>query len=240
MEEKKDNIFSINTEFLINNGLHCSLLSIDKLYDYILTKNKSCNIYEFIKQDYERLFFIDYQFTIFNSNFISISYSWSSNIKDLITSLMVFSKKVNINYLWMDAFCIDQYDIKSRKAGLKAINYVYQKATYHLCINLRSLERLWCQYELAMRQNVKPNSTMFLFSDNEKELILKNNINELIRIYNFSFNNCYTTFTEDREYIENEINSHFKSVDIFDKQFKSNYMGAIYRYKEINKINDKF
>lgn len=207
---------------------------------YILTKNKNCTIYEFVRNDYERLLFIDSQFTIFNSNFITITYSWESNIKELITYLMVFSKKVNINYLWMDAFCINQKDKENKSTSLKSLEYVYKNATYHLCIHLKSLERMWCQYELAIRQNIKPNSTMFLFSDHEKELILTKNINELINIYNFSFNNSKTTFIEDKKYIEKAITFHFESINIYDNQLKHNYIGAIYRYKEINKIKTNF
>jgi hypothetical protein len=226
----------LDDNFKITNGLHSCLISIEKVYDYIYTKNINCTIYKFIEsmEDYERLFFIDNQFTIFNSNFITITYTWNTNIKDLINNLMIFSKKVNINYLWMDAFCIDQKS-NNIELQLKALDYVYQNATYHLCIYLTSLERLWCQYELSIRQTMKPNSTMFLFSDSEKNDILDKNLDKLIKIYNFTFDKSKVTQEKDKEHVKQTIIKLFKSIENFDEQLKRNYLGAIYRYKEINK-----
>eukprot|EP00808_Paulinella_micropora_P005212 g20427.t1 len=90
-----------------------------------------------------------------NSLYAVVSYCWSEyDVRSLCTDIWEAIKLHNLDtvvkYVWVDIFCVPQYDQALLIRHISALPTIYANARYHLIVGNYPHTRVWCVMEIAI------------------------------------------------------------------------------------------
>eukprot|EP00808_Paulinella_micropora_P015643 g489.t1 len=95
-----------------------------------------------------------------NSLYAVVSYCWSEyDVRSLCSAIWEEIKLRDlagvVKYVWVDLFCVPQYDQALLIRHLSALPTIYANARYHFIMGNYSHTRLWCVMEIAISTATK-------------------------------------------------------------------------------------
>lgn len=176
------------SERFINLNVIISLLEI-----FNLTYLNTYKIYEFLNENKEKYNIWKYinsaEYIHYNSpcNYnklaivrLCLSYSWQECLYELLQKCLNKNRTYK-TFIWIDIFCVNQFNNKIKNKSLNKINDVYYVADIYNISSLDAFGRYWCCYEMSLEK--KATDTILI---NKKELS-KKIIYELKNIFNNIF-----------------------------------------------------
>lgn len=83
---------------------------------------------------------------------ICLSYSWKECLYNLLNEILNKSCKNFKVFIWIDIFCVNQFNEKIKKKGLDKIKNVYYIADIYIISSLKAFSRYWCCYEMSLEK----------------------------------------------------------------------------------------
>lgn len=257
MIEDKDVINYNNYDFsdkFINIKVIISLLEF-----FNLTKFNTHEIYEFFKNNKKKYNIWKY---IYNSEHIHcqtssnyekfvilrncLSYSWEECLYDLLKECLN-NNRCYKTFIWLDIFCVNQFNEKIKSEGLNNIDHAYHIADVYNISSFLAFERYWCCYEMSLKKksidgtiincnndlNTKITNVLNnLFNSvfNNSELLYNENCNKYIYKYILEFQKI-KEFDENRFNLENAKITYDKDKYFIQEKIINRY-GTIYEYEK--------
>lgn len=108
---------------------------------------KLLNISEYIH--YNESFQYDKRFIIR----LCLSYSWKECLYDLLIKCLNNSDSYK-TFIWIDIFCVNQFNDYIKNKGLNRINDIYYVADIYDISSLEAFKRYWCCYEMSLKKKL--------------------------------------------------------------------------------------
>lgn len=139
------------------------IISLLEFFD--LKKFSTYEIYNFFNNNKEKYNIWKYLYNIeyihyktpsnYKINFIlriCLSYSWEECLYDLLKRCLNVNNASYKIFIWIDIFCVNQFNNDIKLKGLDKIDNVYYIADIYNISSLKAFERYWCCYEMSLKK----------------------------------------------------------------------------------------
>jgi len=156
-----------------------------------------------------------------DNNYITITYNWLIKINDFFSKIATICFENNINpdreYFWLDIVCINQFFETDKQ--LENLSSIYEQSNNHLLLSGDSLFRVWCIYEISLRNGKTLISKTFKneLNINEENWSSSSFVYGTHYIFKWSYEKCNSTFISDKIMIEKEIIKKYKTILNFEE-----------------------
>lgn len=159
---------------LDNEIFNLTSLNTYEICDFFYKNKKKYNIWKYLNNsEYVNDSSLEYDnFVIIR---LCITYSWEECLYDLLDMCLKKNRVYKI-YIWIDVFCVNQFNNKIKMKGLNKIKNIYYIADIYNISSIKALGRYWCCYEMSL--NKKANDIIIL---NNKGIIKENMQNEELK-----------------------------------------------------------
>lgn len=187
---------------------------------------------------------------------VCISYSWKECLYDLLKKCLNKSRSYKI-FIWIDLFCVNQFNEKIKKKGLDKIDNVYGISDIYSISSLDAFKRYWRCYEMSLKKDfidgglinkadikmninlklkenfnkVFNNDNILLYNDDNKikEYVLEFNKIKEFKKNNFELKKADITYEKDKKFIENKILEKYKSIEEYENRINIYIYLIMYR-----------
>ena len=218
----------IKTKELVARTAHLNLTSSE-------IKAQHWDMYGGISEIFDEDCFLDLSFRDLSKNdYAVITYVWDGSYwKDMSG---VLEQKVNAPYVWVDIFCLNQCLPTSEKMRvIKESGNIYADAAEYHLLGLMCLDRLWCNYELALGvspifsagddfgEGSKTAATeqkylMVLKQRARKMRLRELRVVSLLKPLSPHFQDAQCTVETDRSLVQQQIINQHGSLDLFNER----------------------
>lgn len=186
-----------------------------------------------------------------------ISYSWEECLYELLKKSLDKSSSYKI-FIWVDLFCVNQFNDKIKMKGLNNIDYAYSISDIYNISSIKAFNRYWCCYEMSIEKRaidgILINKLQFdikkkinqklkeifseIFKDKLSYLNNKDKIKEFILIFQnsdefnkhkFSLKNANISINKDKEYIDEKILKKYKTIEEYENRINVYMYLILYR-----------
>lgn len=142
---------------------------------------------------------------------ICLSYSWEECLYDLLKECLN-NNRCYKTFIWIDIFCVNQFNEKMKLKGLNNIDYAYHMADIYNISSEAAFGRYWCCYEMSIK---KKSIDGIIINNNDN---LNPDISNILsNIFNNIFNDINLLYKEDcKKYIYKYI-LEFQKIKEFEK-----------------------
>lgn len=222
-------------------------LNTYQIKDFFYKNKEIYNIWKYLNDSEYINYNISSDYDEFVITRLCISYSWKECLYELLEYCLKQNRVYRI-YIWIDVFCVNQFNDDIKTKGLEKIKDVYYIADIYNISSIEAFSRYWCCYEMSLnkiatdsiilnKKNIIKNiehdnelknifNRMFkndlLFCDENDEKIKKYIIefqnNLKIKENIFSLTNVNITNIQDKDYINNKILEKYKTIEEYEKR----------------------
>lgn len=232
-------------------------LNTHNIHDFFNNNKKKYNIWKYLSEseyincnvpsNYDKLVILR----------ICLTYSWEECLYDLLNNCLNNNKNYK-TFIWIDIFCVNQFNQDIKMKGLNNIDKAYYIADIYNISSLKAFERYWCFYEMSLNKKSKDgfilNETNLVKSDKIANIIKKiidnifnnnNNFdsdNNIIYKYmlefqkikefkknKFSLKNAKIKYNKDKYFIESKIINKYNTIEEYEKRLNMYIYLMIYR-----------
>lgn len=251
-----DRFFNIKIIMALLEIFNLTSLDTYEIYNFFCKNKKKYNIWKYLNSsEYINDSSLEYDnFVIIR---LCITYSWKECLYDLLNQCLKKNRVYKI-YIWLDIFCVNQFNSEIKMKGLNKIKNIYYIADIYNISSMEAFNRYWCCYEMSL--NKKANDIIILnkneiikdkinneelkeifneifkndklFCENNKEIekyVIEFKNNEKLKKNKFSLKNVNITRIEDKDYINNKILERYKTISEYEKRIDIYIKLIIYR-----------
>lgn len=160
---KFDNNINYNNYDFSDRFININVIIYLLEFFYLKTLN-TYNIYEFFKKNKMKYNIWSY---LYSSEYISydikpiydkfailrlcLSYSWKECLYDLLKRCLDVNRCYK-TFIWIDIFCVNQFNEKIKQKGLNKIEDIYHIADVYNISSFDAFKRYWCCYEMSLKK----------------------------------------------------------------------------------------
>lgn len=238
-----DRFFNINVLIVLLEIFNLTDKNTYKIYDFFKDNKDIYNIWNFLnKSEYISYKVMSKDYKKICIMRVCLSYSWNECLYNLLKKCLN-NNRCYKTFIWIDIFCVNQFNEEIKLKGLKNIDSVYSIADVYNISSLNAFERYWCCYEMSIKKesvdgillyNIKNSDIKIKLLKSLFEDIFKNILdNDSIKIYEFinkfqeikefnrkkfSLTNSKITYNSDKIIIENKIKEKYGTLGEYEKR----------------------
>lgn len=181
-----------------------------EIHNFFHKNRTRYNIWKYLNNsEYVNCNLSEYNTLVFSR--ICISYSWNECLYSILKECLNKNRTYKL-FIWIDIFCVNQFNEKIKKKGLDKIDDVYHIADFYVISSSKAFERYWCCYEMSLKKN----SIDIILLDTKELSKSKINMSILEKLFNNIFDNNIILFNKDNIRIYKYI-SEFQKIKEFEK-----------------------
>lgn len=227
-----------------------------EICDFFYRNGIKYNIWKYLNNtEYVTCDLSEYNTFVFSR--ICISYSWNECLYIILKECLNKTRTYKL-FIWIDIFCVNQFNEKIKKKGLDKIDDVYHIADFYIISSSKAFERYWCCYEMSLKkksidiilinkelskskiimnileklfENIFDNNNILFNKDNiriYKYILEFQKINELME-NKFSLKNAKISYDNDKKIIEDKIIKKYGTIEEYEKRINIYFYLITYR-----------